>query len=386
MKETSLHPKPKVILCSAAWKECLSPTEANMIIAEALQARFPAWEIQTFPLSDGGDGWLEAMASSNPDAFVSQTIEVMGPTPEQRVQAHYLWSPKQKQVLIEAAEIHGMRRLPQGKRAPLTATSYGVGEAFRALHQRHPDVQEIILSVGGSASTDGGIGFLQALGWQFVDHHGSLISEPIGGGMLTQIARFEPVTPDGRFPQITLLTDVTTRYIDSPRLFGPQKGASPDQVTQLTHAFQRLIALLDPQTQYAQREGSGAAGGLPFGVSLRYPRVTIQSGVQWTADATGLNRALSHADLVITGEGRFDETSLLGKGTGYLLERTEKSGIPLVICCGQSTFSAPPRENVIVLPLYPLDYRTSTQDLRSAPGKLKQVLTENLSAIEQRLA
>ncbi len=364
----------------------MTPGQVNNIVASVLKSHFPHWDIQCLPLSDGGDGWLEAMSASNSEGYQEKSISVLGPIPSQQVSAQYLWSAKNRQLLIEAAEIHGMRRLPQSKRAPLTATAYGVGEAFQQLVQRHPEAVEIILSVGGSASIDGGFGFLQAMGWQFYDASGGLLPAPLGGGNLPHIQRVVPYEMAKDFPAVTLLVDVETPFADAPKVFGPQKGASPLEVEMLTQAFQRVGKLADPEQHFFNQPGTGAAGGLSFGVLMGCPKVMMLPGIEWVAQQLQLDSHWADADLIITGEGRFDETSLMGKGTGYLIQQARQSQKPLIILCGQNTASQSLPPNITVWALSSPNDPVSQQDLAAAPAKLRQLILAKLSTIEQMLA
>lgn len=376
---------PQVLICSSAWKESLSSTEANMIIREALSRYVPSWRVDTLPFSDGGDGWLEALTACWSGSVTENVVDAMGPLPNQRVHARYLWSALRKTLLLEAAEIHGMRRLPGGVREPLVATSYGVGEALIKLYKQHPTAKHIIVSVGGSASTDCGVGFLQAMGWAFYTRQGELLTNPVGAGDLHRIHRVSPGKLPPNFPEITLLVDVQTPYVDAPRLFGPQKGLSSEDILPVTTAFTHVAQLLDAEGALQHLPGTGAAGGLPFGVLASGLEVSMQSGVAWTAAAIGLENALQEAALVITGEGCLDDTSLMGKGTGYLIEETRRLQKPLIIFCGQNRLSQPLPLHVQVISLYEAGQVVPNQAFAIARETLSRTVSASLSTIAQRL-
>lgn len=380
--------RPTVLISSFAWKGTLTPVEANGIIVSVLEAAWGhAWTGMTLPLSDGGDGWLETLKVTKAMGCAqTYSLTVMGPVPQAQVEAHYLWYPQHRRACVEAADIHGMRRLGHGEPAPLTATTYGVGEAFVKILSRHPDIREIILSVGGSASTDGGLGFLQAMGWQFHDATGERLPPGIGGGMLSRVHGATPPEATLFCPTVTVILDVEIVYADAPRCFGPQKGVNPQMVKPLTEAFNRIARMLDPGFSYAHLSGTGAAGGLPFGVLVGCPGATLQPGMAWLAKAVNLDSLVSQADLVITGEGCFDETSLLGKGTGDLIERTQAQGKPLLILCGKNTYTGPLPSHVNIMGLYAPDEPIGPDRLEATSLRLGQVLQAGISTIAQMLA
>jgi glycerate kinase len=220
------------------------------------------------------------------------------------------------------------------------------------------------------------------MGWVFQNSAGHAVKTPIGAGQLSEIVSVSarPFMP--LLPKMTILTDVETMYCDSPRLFGPQKGVSPDEVASLTQDFQRLAHLLDPSGRCMLREGSGAAGGLPFGILSAFPAAEVRSGVAWTANLLGFEAELEQADAVITGEGRFDETSLLGKVTGYVIDAAQQAKKPVLVLCGQSPFEHHFRPGVVVQPLYDSKDSVTPAQYAETPAKIKTSLLAALSAIE----
>lgn len=378
--QTTNPEQPKVVVCSTAWKAGMTPDEANRLIAGTLAARFPAWNIETIPMSDGGDGWLESIRHSGANTR-EQTVNVTGPLPGRHVDAKILLG--KSRVYIEAAEIHGIRRLSDNQTGGLAATSYGVGEALMQLLRQHPETGEVVISVGGSASTDGGLGFLQALGWRFYNGDNREITDILNGGNIHQIDRIKPAGLPENFPKITLLTDVETKYTDAPRIFGPQKGVAGQDIHSLVQAFEKAARLIN--AGLAERPGSGAAGGLGYGIMAAFPDVTVESGIGWTARETALNRLIEQADLVITGEGRFDDTSLMGKGTGHVIRLAKKRGIPAVVVCGQTAFEESPAKHLTLIPLQASGTPITPEIIADTPQKLTARLLETINIFEKLL-
>ena len=389
---------PRVLISSNPWKTSLGSAEVNHEIETVLHQRYPHWQLQSKPLSDGGDGFLDAVVASNLAARRMRMINP-GPLPGQRLVCEYLWSAKEKTLFLEAAEFHGMRRMPYqnmrrmpynnsmpyNKPAGMQASSYAVGKALMALHQQHPNMRHVVLTVGGSASTDGGAGLLQALGWRFYDHQNRLIRRTMSAEQLLTVARVEPVQLPEKFPTLTLLTDVESRYKEAPSKFGPQKGITSVQVRALEKAFDRMASLLNAQ-KTARQAGSGAAGGLGFAVAVAgFREFSMQSGMDWVVKNTGLDKAIATADLIITGEGRFDQTSLLGKGPGYLLAQAKKNKIPVLVLCGQNTLPLKTRlgQKTEILPLYPSAQKITRAQLTPAATRkrLRAVLKSNLETV-----
>ena len=364
----------------------MTSPQVNAAIAGWLQARHRDWDIRQIALSDGGDGFLEAVQASNPGAIESHSLDVPGPLPEQSsISAEYLWHPERKQIFIEAAEIHGIRRLPDGLQGGTRATSYGVGRAVLDLARRHPQAEEIILTVGGSASTDGGMGFLQGLGWRFCDAQDQLLPEPIEAMQIAKIQRAEPAALPVGFPRLTLLSDVESPYIEAPSRFGPQKGVTLKQVVALEAAFAHVASLIDPTGSLAGKPGSGAAGGLGFGImAAGLPGFSAMAGIDWIARETGLEAALKDADQIITGEGRFDETSLVGKGPGYLVREAARLNIPVIVVCGKSTVSDDPAANLRFLPLYAANETVTEAQMtrQSTEERMRRMLDSRADAFE----
>ena len=357
---------PVILIAPAAFKGTLSAFEAAAVMQECLQAQ-PAsahFRVNLCPIADGGDDTLAVVQAASA-GYKRHQCRVTGPLPGMTVLADYLVHAGQKTVLIEAAQAHGLKLYPPGiAYQPMQATSYGVGELIRhAVRTHHPET--LVVSLGGSASTDGGMGALQALGFRFWDAQGQCLPIPLGGGDLSAVVRVDWPEPDINneespiFPWqcLRIVTDVVNPLLGSngsAAVYAPQKGASPAQCEQLAaglqqihHSMQRCMqqTLLTHSEsheswtdrcpdidQLADWPGVGAAGGLAYGLRC-LPHSEIVSGSAWVAAQLQLPKAVVESDIILTGEGCLDATSLSGKATGHLLQLA--SGKPVFFFCGQ---------------------------------------------------
>ncbi|MEN9620980.1 MAG: hypothetical protein RL499_1173 [Actinomycetota bacterium] len=321
----------RIVIAPDSFKGSLSATDAALALARGWHSVRPHDEVLLAPQADGGEGTLDAIARAVPDAEW-HTARVAGPTGEPH-EARWLLLPGRHAVL-ELAECCGITLLsPSGALAPLTASTRGLGEAIAAALDA--GARQLTIALGGSASTDAGLGALSALGLILRDAAGAAL--PDGGGALALLDTFDATALRAAPPGgVTLLTD-TTAELTGPRgaaaVFAPQKGASAEQVQHLESGLARAAAISGGDEH--RWPGSGAAGGTAWGLA-RYWGASIRSGAEAIAVLTGLDSALEGADLVITGEGRFDATSLAGKVVGGVLERASLAGVAVAIVAGQA--------------------------------------------------
>ncbi|WP_344886702.1 glycerate kinase [Nonomuraea antimicrobica] len=297
------------------------------------------------PVADGGDGTVDAAVAGG---FSRITIEVTGPTGE-RVPASYAWHAADTAV-VELAEASGLRRLP-GEPEPLTATSYGTGELIADAVRR--GAKRIVLGLGGSACTDGGAGLAQALGARLLDADGHDL--PRGGAALRKLARIDL----SGFLDVAGVEFVVASDVDNPLLgphgaaavYGPQKGATADDVATLEAGLARLAAVATathglmgavehdgvPRAMgVAGAPGAGAAGGVGF-AALAFLHAEIRPGIDYLLDLLGFGEHVKGARLVITGEGSLDEQSLRGKAPIGVAQAAARAGVPVVAVCGRRT-------------------------------------------------
>ena len=296
-------------------------------LAKALYGTF---EIQALPLSDGGDGFIDCIHFQIQELQLMQS-EVCGPIYGTNVQAQWLWDVSNRIAYIEAAQVCGLALL-HGQLRPMEATSFGLGQLIQiAVHQ---GAEDIYIGVGGTASTDGGVGALQALGWHFPDQYNREIGP--GGGNLIGIHR---ILPGPKIPAtLNFMTDVGNHLLGdlgTAIVFAPQKGANPTQVLELEkglsnlwlHAYKIFQLNID-------FPGSGAAGGIPAGFGMT-GNATLGSGFELIADLGDLEMKLDWADVLVTGEGSFDRQSSMGKAPGRLVQMARAQGKKVAIFAGR---------------------------------------------------
>lgn len=286
-------PSPRIVVAPTAFKETFTPGEAARAIARGVRRALPRARVELLPVADGGDGTREVLSTGGR----TRTARVLDPL-GRPIRAPF--TIRGDVAILEMADASGLKLLDRSERDPEKTTTFGTGQliaaAFRAGARR------VLLGVGGSATVDGGEGALRAIG------------DP-------RLCR-----------RITVLCDVSTKLLDAPRVFGPQKGASPAAVKRLEKKLRAL-----PRRVW-NLEGSGAAGGLAGGLAAHGARLV--RGADYILRALDFRRRLRGASLVLTGEGRFDATSLEGKAVGAVIRACGR--IPYVVICGSATISGHP--------------------------------------------
>ncbi|WAL74768.1 glycerate kinase [Kitasatospora sp. YST-16] len=319
----------RVVIAPDSFKGTVTAADAARALAEGWHSVRPDDRLALRPMADGGEGTLAAVTAAHPGAA---TVRVGGRTgPDGRpVDGAYALLPDGTAV-VELATASGLPLL-DGRPAPLTATTRGTGELVAAALDA--GATRLLLGLGGSATTDGGTGLLAALGLRLLDADGRLL--PDGGGALVRAhrvdrTRLRPAPPRG----VELLTDVTNPLLGpdgAATVYGPQKGAGPTETARLEAGLARLAELLGGDPGQA---GAGAAGGTAYGLTAAWGATTTP-GATAVADLLHLDEAIGRADLVITGEGRFDATSLRGKAVGEVLARAARAGVPAQVVAGES--------------------------------------------------
>ncbi|MFE4835896.1 glycerate kinase [Arthrobacter sp. NPDC056691] len=316
----------RILIAPDSFKGTLTARQAATAIAGGWRSVRPGDDLELLPLADGGEGTLDAIEAVMPGSVRCSVEGVTGADGTPR-RGEWLRLPEGVAV-VELAQIAGLPSVDEP--SPLTATTRGVGELIRAAV--NAGAHEVWLGLGGSASTDGGLGALRALGAVALNATGKEISD--GGVGLTRVASIDfsgllPV-PGG----IKLLSDVTaplTGPQGAASVFGPQKGATGAQVHLLDQALERfsVLAGVDPATP-----GSGAAGGAGYGFMAAYG-ANISSGADRIAELVQLDERIRKADLVITGEGSFDGQSRIGKLVGNVLQRAADAGTSSAVIAGR---------------------------------------------------
>ena len=322
----------KIAIASDSFKGSASSYEISQWLEEGIHTVIPACEIEKIAIGDGGEGSLDAVLQAG---FTSLSFQVCGPVGN-IVDARI--GMKGHTAIIEMAQASGLSQLPSHKLAPLDATSFGTGQLIR--HALDVGAKEIILCVGGSASTDAGAGALQALGARILRADGSEVSH--GGGSLIDCVQIDISTLDARLTDVkfVLASDVTNPLLGplgAAHIYAPQKGADTEQVELLEKSLTHFAHISGSQD--VATPGAGAAGGLGF-MALTYLNATARSGIETILDLIEFDQKIADVDLIITGEGRFDAQSLSGKAPMGILTRAQQEDIETIIVVGQGDEAA----------------------------------------------
>jgi glycerate kinase len=315
-----------VVVAPDKFKGSLTAAEVGAAVATGLHTAQPALRVVVRPVADGGDGTLDAAVSAG---FRRVAVEVSGPIGEPVDAAIAV---RDHVAVVELALASGLVLLPADQLEPLAANSFGTGELVRAALDQ--GCTTVVLGVGGSACTDGGAGLLQALGARFLDAAGAEL--PLGGGALGDLAEVDLTDLDWRLDgvEVVLASDVDNPLL-GPRgaahVYGPQKGASPEDVAVLDAGLARLAVAIDPTA--ADRPGAGAAGGVGY-AAMAVLGAQPNSGIDVVLDLINFHESLLGARLVITGEGRLDEQTLHGKAPAGVAAAAVQAGVPVVAVSG----------------------------------------------------
>ncbi|RTZ48174.1 glycerate kinase [Candidimonas sp. SYP-B2681] len=322
----------RIVIAPDSFKESLSASDVAAAIACGVRDVIPDADIVCVPMADGGEGSLDAvLAATGGERRVARVQNANN----QACEASWAWLGDGK-AFIEMAEAAGLEQIPPASRKPLQATSYGVGQLIsQALDA---GANHIVLGLGGSATNDAGAGLIQALGANLRDADGNEL--PLGGAALAQLARISLDNLDTRVNdvQFEIAVDVDNPLC-GPRgasaIFGPQKGASPHEVTLLDAALARFAQVCAEQLHKDEKEtpGMGAAGGLGFAVKTCM-NARFRPGVDLIAELSGLADAMKAAELVFTGEGRMDAQTLLGKTPAGVARCAARYEIPVIAIVG----------------------------------------------------
>ncbi len=329
----------RVVIAIDSFKGSLSSIEAGNAVKEAICRLDHTAEVVVKPLADGGEGTVEAL-SCGPDAELVE-ICVNGPLMTQ-VDAKYCILKDTNTAVIEMAAAAGITLIPAEQRNPLETTTYGVGELIKDAIQR--GCRRFIVGIGGSATNDGGTGMLSALGVQFLDEAGWPI--PLEAKGLKELRK---ICMDSMLKELKECTFQIACDVVNPlcgaqgcsAIYGPQKGATPDMISQMDGWLCNYGELTKAVSAKADMEapGAGAAGGLGFAF-VAYTNATLRSGIQIVLDETNIEEEIKAADIVVTGEGRLDAQTVMGKAPIGVAKLAKKYGKKVIAFCGCATADA----------------------------------------------
>jgi glycerate kinase len=326
----------RILLAPNALKGSLSAEEAAAAMARGVKraiANHHHLDLVSLPVADGGDGAADVLRHRlGAEPVTVSARDALGRLGE----ATFYINREKRLALMDMASVCGLARLTPSEYAPLEATTLGLGDLISAAMDA--GAEDIIIGIGGSASTDGGTGMAHALGIRFLDESGQVL-EP-GGFILDKISQVDlsGLDPRSRHLRIRVMCDVDNPLIGpngAAHVYAAQKGASPQQIVQLEAGLNNLAQVLDRQLGIAvsQQPGAGAAGGLGAGLRV-FLGAELGPGVQILLDLLAFDEALEEADLVITAEGAVDEQTAFGKAPAGVARRAQLQNIPCICLCG----------------------------------------------------
>jgi len=329
----------KTVIAIDSLKGSLSSMEAGEAIAEGIHRADPNAEVVVRPLADGGEGTVEALVCGMNGKM--QEVQVTGPLGEQ-VSCRYGVIEETKTAVIEMSGAAGITLVPEEKRNPLHTTTYGVGEVIKDAISK--GCRRFIVGIGGSATNDGGVGMLQALGYGFLDKEGNQV--PFGAKGLEQLEQITdthviPELAECEFRVACDVTNILCGEAGCSAVYGPQKGADSSMIMQMDKwlAYYASLAREKYPKANPRQAGTGAAGGLGFAF-LTFTNAVLESGIKIILDETQLEQYMENADVVVTGEGRLDGQTAMGKAPVGVARLAKKHQLPVLAFAGSVTKEA----------------------------------------------
>ena len=326
----------RVLVAPDKFKGTLTAEQAAAAIGRGWERGDPDAHVETVPMADGGEGTLDALvAALGGDRFSRSVSGPLGDPVEGEFAV--VSSDDGDLGVVEMARASGLALIAPSRRDPRRTSTRGTGELILAVCRK--GVSRVLVCIGGSATNDGGAGMAQAVGVRLLDQAGRDLRP--GGAALLDLATVDmgPLDRSVRDASFTVATDVNNPLVGpqgASAVYGPQKGATPQDVALLDEALGHLAAVIhrDLGLDIRNVPGAGAAGGLGGGL-MAFLGARLRPGVDVVMEAVGLPRRMERADLVVTGEGMFDEQSLHGKAPAGVLRVAEEFRVPAVVLCGQ---------------------------------------------------
>ena len=323
----------RIVIAPQAFKQSVSARAAAVAIQKGVLRAVPDAETVLIPVADGGDGTLAALIDTTGGQYFTETV--VGPLGDS-ISAQWGVMGDGETAVIEMALSSGLALIPDHRRDPRTATTYGTGQLMAAALDA--GYTRIIVGLGGSATNDGGTGMASALGARFLDTSGNVL--PPGGAALANLHAIDVSDVHPRLADATIIgaTDVTNPLCGdtgASAIFGPQKGATPEMVRELDGCLANLAHIVQSQlgVNVLHTPGSGAAGGLGAGL-MAFANCELRSGIDMVCDALDFDRHARGAHLVITGEGRADRSTAFDKAPVGIARRSRAFGVPTLLLAG----------------------------------------------------
>lgn len=323
----------KILIAVDSYKGSLTSLEAGQAIQAGIQNVSATHNTEIIPIADGGEGILSVMLHTLGGKV--QTVSVQNPCMEP-IEAGYGISTDGGTAFIEMANASGLPLIPNSKRDPMETTTYGTGELIRDALEK--GCKEFIIGIGGSATNDAGTGMLQALGYRFLDKDGNPLGQ--GGKILENIVHIctQNVHKELKNAHFIVACDVNNPFYGpngAAHIFARQKGANDSMIEELDRGMRSFANVIHQTTgkDISHVPGSGAAGGMGGGL-LAFLNAELKSGAELILDLCQFKEKATNADLILTGEGRIDRQSLMGKIPGKILEIGKQKGIPVIAIAG----------------------------------------------------
>ncbi len=341
----------KIVIAIDSFKGCLSSKTLSEAITHGIKDIFPEATVRSLAIADGGEGSLDILL----DALQGKRITCQVSNPLRLpVEASYGWIESQKLAIVEMASASGLTLIPFQEGNVMRTTSYGTGQLIAdALHR---GCRHLLLTIGGSATNDAGIGLLQALGFRFLNQEGQEVAD--GGVHLSDIVSVDEsqVFPEVRECSFDIAVDVKNPFYGeegAAYVFAPQKGATPGQVKQLDEAMRYWAEFVRRHyaTDLQQIAGSGAAGGLGGGCAV-FLKARLHSGIELIKQVLHFDEEIKDADLIITGEGKIDFQTSQGKVISGVLESAKRFQIPVIALTGNCQEANPILESEELLSVF----------------------------------
>lgn len=323
----------RVVVAMDSFKGSLSSMEAGNAVKEGILYAYPSAEVEIVPMADGGEGTSEALLSSLNGVW--ETCSVHDPLGRE-IKAHYGAVSKENLAVMEMAQASGLVLLDENERNPMKTSTFGFGEMI--VHAIGKGYRNFLIGIGGSATNDGGVGMLRALGYEFLDKNGN----PIGDGA-EGLCSLAEIRTEGRLAALSECSFSIACDVKNPlcgengcsRIFAPQKGATPESIPLMDIWLANYANLTENifHNQFSKTEGSGAAGGLGFAF-ISYLNAVLCKGAPLVMKITQLEEKIKNADILITGEGRFDHQSYMGKAPFEAAKLAKAYGKTVIVLAG----------------------------------------------------
>jgi glycerate kinase len=336
----------RILIAPNAFKGSLDAHEAADAILSGLEESRLDFDVITLPIADGGDGSLGIIAHHLKARLIRSRVHSAS---GKETEANWAWNEKEALAVIELAEASGLRKINAEDMNPWTSHTYGTGELIRQALDK--GCKNIVLGIGGSATIDGGLGILKALGVTFQSEDGSPFN-PSGPCDFHKIGSIDATGAREKLEkvQFSILSDVKNTILGSEGavpVFGPQKGLEEDELDLFVKSMEHWVALLEKNSGKELRSlpGGGASGGVPVGLSAFF-KVNIKSGADAILEMGNFDHHAKHAHLVITAEGQIDQQTAFGKGPAVIAGKAKKYQLPVIGLFGQISDDYDPRYSV----------------------------------------